>query len=246
MMLLRNLIIATLLLTTSSVARAQFNDTVNYYLHYAATGIINRTADANSYVFNNNMSFSIQKKSISLNTTNNWIYGLQERKLVNNDFASALYVDVYKTFPRFNYWGLATFDKSYSLKVNKRLQTGLGVAYDLVHAPKSTLNISDGILYESSDLQLNDSTDNVYNTFRNSFRLQYAFTIKEIFLIDGTHFVQHSLSYKQDYIIKSVSSFSVKLREWLRFTTSVNYNKIKRVNRENLLMTFGVTIDKYF
>jgi hypothetical protein len=245
MYLNRTIITATFFICCSA-AMAQFNDTANYHLNYGATGILNRTDDANSYVFNNSLSFGISKKSISLSTTNTWIYGLQEDRLMNNDFTSVLYIDIYKTFPRFNYWGLTTFDKSYSLKINKRLQAGAGVAYDLVKTPKATLNVSDGFLYESSDLKVSDSTNNVYKTLRNSLRVQYAFTIKEIFLIDGTHFVQPSLTYKRDYIVKSVSNFSVKLSQWLRFTTSLTYNKVKRVNRENLLLTFGFTMDKYF
>jgi hypothetical protein len=231
---------------TCGECKSQFNDTINYYLHYGATGIYNQTNDANTYVFNNALKFSISKKSVLLNASGSWIYGWQEDKIVNNDVTSALDFNLYKTLPHFNYWGLANFDKSYSLKINKRLQAGLGGAYDLVHSPNARVNISDGILYEHSDLQLADGSNDVYGTFRNSLRLKYNFTIYKIFVLDGTHFLQNSLSYKQDYIIRSVSDFSVRLREWLRFTTSVSYNKVTRVNRKNLLVTFGVSVDKYF
>jgi hypothetical protein len=171
---------------------------------------------------------------------------LQRERLTNNDFTSTLDFNLYKTLPHFYYWGLANFDKSFSLKINQRLQVGLGVAYNVLDRQNAFINISDGIIYESSDLKLNDTSSTVYKTYRNSFRFRHRFVINEIIVLEGTNFLQNSLTYKNDYIIKAVNSVSVKLRKWLSFTTSTTYNRIQRTNRENLLVTFGLTAEKYF
>ena len=46
----------------------QFNDSVNYFVKLASTGIINRTNERDSYVLNNALRFSVYKKNICLNS----------------------------------------------------------------------------------------------------------------------------------------------------------------------------------
>lgn len=225
---------------------AQFNDSTHYYVSYGSTGIINQTNDGKSYVLNNNFKFNVRKKSISLNATNSWIYGQQDRNLTNNDFISSLDFNLYKGPRHFFYWGLLNYTSSFSLKINDQLQTGAGGAYDIIDRKFAYLNVSDGLLYEKSNLLLNDTTRDVYSTARNSFRLRFRFEIQQLFVIDGTSFVQNSLSHSSDYIVKSITNFSVKLRKWLSFTTSVNYNRLNRTQRETLLLNFGLTAEKYF
>ena len=230
----------------SLVAAAQFSDSVHHYIGYATTGVINKTNDGSSYVLTNSLKFNINKKSVRLNSTNNWIYGEQQQRLINNDFTSTLDFNLYKTFPHFYYWGLANYDKSYSLKIINRLQSGLGVAYNVVEKENAWLNLSDGILYETSNLRINDSSTQIVKTLRNSFRLRYRFVINEVIVFDGLHFFQNSLSDKNDYIIKSSGNLTFKIRKWLGLTTSATYNRNQRTDRENLLITFGLTADKYF
>jgi hypothetical protein len=240
-------IILLILVTLSSlIAGAQFSDSIHHYISYGATGIINKTNDGSSYVLTNALKYNLNKKSIRLNSNTSYIYGEQLRRLSNNDFTSTLDFNLYKTFPHFYYWGLASYDKSYSLKIIDRLQAGLGAAYNILDKPTAAINISNGILYESSSLQLNDSTQKSFQIFRNSFRLRYRFVIKEVVVFDGLHFFQNSLSDSHDYIIKSVSNCTFKIRKWLGLTTSATYNRNQRTNRENLLITFGLTADKYF
>ncbi len=225
----------------------QFSDTTSYHLNHMSTGIINKTNIANSYILNNNLKFNITKKRFTINSSNSWIYGKQQSKLTNNDVSLALDFNLLKTIRHFYYWGIVTYDKSYSLKINKRLQTGLGIGYNVVDKPNVAVVLSDGLLYENGDLYENDLvTRHVYQIFRNSFRLKYRVVIKEIFVLDGINFLQNSLSSEKDYIIKSNTNLSVKLKTWLSFTTSLTYNKINITGRENLLLTFGLTVDKYF
>lgn len=235
------------LMLTAFHSFGQFNDTINYYINFASTGNINKTNDGTSYLLNNNLRYSISKKSISLNTTNSWMYGKQLGNLTNNDFFSGLDFNLYKTLYNFYYWGLGSYEKSVSLKINHRLQTGAGIGYNLVNRKNALVILSDGILYEKGDLYDDPETgSNEYEIFRNSFRLKFRFVIHEIVVIEGSDFLQHALSDRKDYIIKSNTSLSVKLKKWLSLTSAVAYNKLSVTGRENLLVTYGITIERYF
>lgn len=227
-------------------ALCQFNDTTRYLVGYTATGVVNRTSTGSSYVFSNALKFATRRKSVSLNSASSWVYGWQQQKRTNNDYASSLDFNLYKTFTHFYYWGLANYDKSYSLRINNRWQAGLGAAYSIVDRQTAHFNISNGILYEASNLRINDSVKNVYRILRNSLRIRYRFVISSIIILDATHFWQPSFYDKTDYILKSNTTLSVKLRKWLDVTTTAAYNKVNRTRRENLLITFGLNAEKYF
>jgi len=240
-----HILILTILL--SSPALAQFNDTINYYANYTSTGVINKTNDGSSYVLNNNAKFSLAKKHMSFNMNTGWIYGEQLGVQTNNDVLSTVDANLYKTFKHFYYWGLSAFEKSYSLKINRRYQGGLGVGYNLLDRKNAVFIVSDGILYEKSSLTQNDELGRRdYETFRNSFRIKFRFVFRERVTLDGFDFLQHSLSEKSDYIIKSNTNLSIKIQKWLSFTASLTYNKLNLTRSENLLFTYGLTFEKYF
>lgn len=231
-----------------------YTDTVHYSLNYAATGIINSANSTHSYVLTNAFKFNISKKSATVNIFGSWIYGEQQKNLTNNDFSSGLDFNLYKSLRHFYYWGLATYNTSYSLKVNGQLQTGLGIGYNIIDRKKVVLNLSDGLLYEKGDLYTIYYNANapdtyrrdVYDVVRNSFRLRFHWSVKDIIVLDGTEFFQHSLASVKDYIIRSTQSVSLKLSKLLSFTTALTYNKFTRTGSENLLFSFGLTIDKQF
>jgi len=225
---------------------AQFNDSIQHYINYATTGVVNRTNESQSFLISNALRFQIKKKRIALNNSNSFIYGEQQQRITNRDLSLNLDFIVQTTLPHFYYWGLINYDKSYSLKINNRIQTGIGVAYSIFDKPAIFVNISDGILYENSNLIITDSTNNAYETFRNSLRLRFRIIIKEMVTLNSTSYFQNSLSDGNDYIIQSVNNLSIKLKKWLSFTTAVTYNKVQRTHRENLLLTFGLTAEKYF
>ncbi|MCK7555540.1 DUF481 domain-containing protein [Chitinophaga sedimenti] len=230
----------------SLTTAAQFSDSVHYYAKYASTGSINQTNDGRAYLLNNVAAFKVSKKKISLNADAAYVYGAQNGAQTNNDVSAGLNFNIYRTNRRFYYWGLATYDRSYSLKVNNRAQAGLGVAYDILRTPTAMLNVSDGPLFEYSDLIRDDTIPEKYQTVRNSLRVMYKFTIHNIVVLEGSQFWQQSLLKGDDYILKSVNSVSVKLRSWLAITTALNYNRINRTGRENLLVNYGITLEKYF
>lgn len=225
---------------------AQFNDSTHHYLNYSSTGSINKTQDGNAYLLNNGLKLSIKKKSFVSNFSNSWIYGKQNKSLTNNDFSSTLDFNLYKTLPRFYYWGLANYNTSYSLNINHQLLTGLGVAYNIIDKENQKLNISNGILYDRSDIVLENELREVYSTARNSFRLSFKFTIWSRVILESTSFIQNSFEYKDDYIIRSASGITVPLAKWVAFTTNFTYNRFNRTARENMLLNYGLKVEKYF
>ena len=74
----------------------------------------------------------------------------------------------------------------------------------------------------------------------------YHWSLKDRLIIDGVHFYQPSLQDISDYLITSTNNISVKLKKWLSITGSFIYNKVSRTKRENVLMTYGIVIEKYF
>ncbi|MBW8684558.1 DUF481 domain-containing protein [Chitinophaga rhizophila] len=229
-----------------TTAFGQYSDSVHYYAKLASTGTLNTTQDGRSYLLNNSFKVGVSKKNLSLNGSGGWIYGEQDGGVTNNDLSTALDFSLLRNVRQIYYWGLATYDKSVSLKINDRFQGGAGIAYNVIDRKKAYLSLSDGILFENSDLFLQDTIRDVYHTFRNSFRLMYKFVINDLVVIDGTHFLQNSLSLGSDFNIRSTSNLSFLLRKWLSITATLTYNKLNRTNRENLLFSYGLTFEKYF
>jgi hypothetical protein len=241
------LLIAIYVCTVQLAAFAQFSDSVHYYAYLSGTGDLNRTSTGTSYLLNNTMQFQVNKKKISLNTTVSHIYGRNMASKTNDDLVASLNLDILHGVQKFYYWGLAGYEKSFSLQVDKRFQTGAGVGYIFVNNAKANLEISDGILFETTDLAIADEQEQIsYQTLRNSLRLKCRFVIKKIFRIDGINFYQPSLSDGNDYILKLNTNFSVKLYKWLNLTTSFNYNRQNNTSTENLLLSYGLTFEKYF
>lgn len=221
---------------------AQYSDTTNYHIALSSAGSINKTNEDRAYLLNNSLSIGMKKQEFVLNSTSTWLYGKQNSNLSNNDFSSTINFNLYKTFPHFYYWGLLNYNTSYSLKLKNQLLAGGGIAYSFLDKPNAYINLSDGVLFDQSSLIVGER----YNTLRNSLRLQYHFAFKEIITVDGSHFLQNSFARKGDHIIRSVTSVGLKLRKWISLTTSLNYNKLNITSRENLNLTYGLSIDKYF
>lgn len=234
------------LLFVFNTCLAQFNDTTNYVFRYNTGGSRNSTDDSKAYLLNNAFRFGIKKKTISLNFNNSWVYGKQDQKLTNNDFSSTLDFNLYRSFPHFFYWGLLNYNTSRSLKINNQLLAGAGIAYNIYDRPEAYLNISDGILFDSSDLILGSGINDVYQTYRNSLRIAFNFVIMKIIVINNSSYLQSSLNDGADYNIKSNSSLSFKVNQWLSLTTTYNYNRVNRTNRQNSLLSYGLTFERYF
>jgi hypothetical protein len=244
--MVRNFLVFLLFLCSSLDVSAQFTDSTVYFFGYTFTGSINKTQDGDANLLNNAVKLGMKKKSISMNFNNTYIYGKQNRQLSNDDITSSFDINLYKTFPHFNYWGLATFNKSFSLKVNQQWLAGLGVAYSIIDRKTAYLNLSDGLLVDHSDLVLEDGMQEKYETLRNSFRINYNFVINDLIIFNGSNFIQNSLSNKNDFIIKSTNRLGFKLNKWLNLNSQLDYNRVNRNSRENLLLSYGLSFERYF
>lgn len=243
-MIRRLLLSACALITwgcTGSYAQA-VTDTTSYHIDESATGFVNRAKDGNAYLVNNNLLFSVLRRNISLNAASSWVYGEQETGLTNNDISASIDANLFKTVSKFYYWGLVTYDKSYSLKINNRGQAGMGIGYTLIDRDDASLVLSDGPLYETSKLY--DTSE--YQTVRNSLRIKYRFVIGKRLVLDGTNFLQNSLLSEQDYIIKANNNLSFKLNNWLSLTIATAYNKLNQTHSETLLCNFGFRVERTF
>ncbi len=227
---------------------SQFNDSIHHQLGANLSGALNRSPVAKTYLLNNGFKYSLNKKKTQLNFNNVWVYGENSGNLTNNDYNAALDFNIFRdNKARLNYWGLAGYTTSYSLKIRNQLQTGLGAAYKLIDKEGvAMLRISDGILYEANSILVSDSIKENYSTFRNSLRVQLRLYYKKIISFESTGFWQPSLEYKNDYIINTQVALNIKLLQWLSLSTRYNYNRINRTDKENMLFTYGIVIDHYF
>jgi hypothetical protein len=224
----------------------QFSDSVHYHIKYSATGIINKTNQASSFVLNNSFAFGVNKKKITLNTLNSWIYGIQNNRMSNNDFSSFFNFDYLKETRKIYYWGIASYVTSYSLNINKQFQTGAGIGYNVVTRANAEVVLSNGILYETSDLINADGVNERYQTVRNSLRIKHRWQVSDRLKFEGAYFWQPSFERFDDYIIRTDMSVAVKLRKWLSLTSMFTYNRISRTDRENWLINFGLVAENYF
>lgn len=234
-----------LVLFASGVSHAQYNDSIHHYTGYTSNGTYNKTATSSSFVLSNALKLGIRQKDLACNGNVSWLYGEQQQKLTNNDVVATADVNLYKTFPHFYYWGLGNYTSSYSLRIIDQYQAGVGIAYNFLDNKNAYLNLSDGILYENSNIIVGDSTDR-YSTYRNSLRLSFRFVIMDAVTISSMSFYQPSLSSSVDYIIRSNASLGIKVRKWLSLSTTYTYNKVSRTGRENTLLNYGLTVEKYF
>ncbi len=225
---------------------AQFNDSTHYRFRFLGTGTLNRTDDAHSFTFSNGIQFNINRKKTALDLSAGYVYGLQNKQLVNNDFSTTANLDFGKGKQVMYEWGLLTYQTSYSLKIDYKVQGGGGIGFYILDSPKTRLSISDGFLYEANNQLDADGNKEVYRTVRNSFRLKYRFIINNIIAFNGTNFVQPSILSIHDYILNFNNDVSVKISKWLNVTSAFSYNRINRTNRQNLLFTIGVSVDRYF
>ena len=235
-----------IILISAIHSSAQFNDSTHYHIRYAAAGIINKTDQSSSFVLNNSFAFGVSKKKITLNTLNTWIYGIQDTRMSNNDFSSFVNFDYLKETRKIYYWGITSYVTSYSLNIHKQFQTGAGIGYNVINRANAELVVSDGILYETSDLVNADGVNEKYQTVRNSLRIKHRWQVSDRLKVEGVYFWQPSFERFDDYIIRTDMSIAVKLRKWISLTSTFTYNRISRTNRENWLINFGLVAENYF
>ena len=226
---------------------AQYADTAVYYVKGNLTGIYNKTNTTESFLANNSLRFSVSKKNVLFNSIGSWVYGKQTKGLTNDDYNVSTDINLYDKKQVFFAWGYTAYDKSYSLKINSRVQIGAGLGYDILQSTVMSISLSNGLVYEYDDYLPNADpiyTDN--QTIRNSFRLKYTLYVNKIITLKGSNYWQQSLKQENDYIFKFTNSLDYKIKKWLSLTITSTYNKINNTSRENFLLTYGLTFDKSF
>lgn len=235
-----------ILILQAFICAAQNPDSIHHEAAYSGTGSINRANEKVAYLLNNSLRYSLRHKHLRLNFANSWVWGQQDGELRNNDYNATLDVNLYPKSPKYYYWGLGNYTTSFSLKIESQVQAGLGAAYNILKGSKGVLNISDGLLYERSNIFLNDTLREDYHTIRNSLRLRFKYFYASLLTVEGNGFIQNSLYDGQDYIIRSNLSLGVKIYKFLSFKAALQYDKIQRTGKENLLFTYGIAIEQIF
>ncbi|MGC4058593.1 MAG: DUF481 domain-containing protein [Chitinophagaceae bacterium] len=227
--------------------QAQFNDSTHYLVSANLSGNVNRTSSGTNYLLDNSLKLGVEKQQLTLNSNTRWLYGANAGTLINNDFSSIFDCNVYaRPKARFNYWALANFTSSYSLKIDYQFQGGSGIAWKAIDKPYLMMRLSDGFLYENSQVLLKDGTTEQYQTLRNSFRIQLRANWNTRISFESVAFWQPSVIDGGDYIMNAQAGISVKAGKWLSFTSRLSYMDVSRTQRQNLLFTYGVTVGRYF
>ena len=228
-------------------ANAQFSDSLNHRLRLSTTGTLNKTSEGKTYLFNNGVNFGIKKKRYVINSNTTWLYGGSLETLTNNDVNTSLDFNVYhKKISDLYYWGLVNFTSSFSLKIDEQIQSGLGLAYRVINKEGLMFSVSDGLLYERSNIIQSDSVPLRYQTIRNSLRLQINWKHKELITVTGAGFWQPSLTYRNDHIVTTNLNVGFKIWRWVTLNTALNYNLISRTEKENFIITYGIVFERYF
>lgn len=175
-----------------------------------------------------------------------WLYGMSPGKLTNNDFVASNNVNLYRHFPGFYYWGLVNYTTSYSLNIKRQGQAGVGVAYNIIDNDSAWLNISNGLLGETSRIVEKDSTITNYQTLRNSLRVQFSIDIGDRLSFRTGNIFQPSLKYLNDHIFSTDSELTYRLWKGLSINTRFLYNRVTRTEKENMILTYGLDYRRYF
>ena len=248
--MIRLLLVFHFSLCLAFTSRAQLTppaDSTRLVLGFKGTGNINKTSTGSSLVFHNALRFGLDRPKWTLNANSSWIYGQTQVRKTNNDFLFIVDADLFKSSRRLYYWGLAAYEKSFSLKILDRFQAGAGVGFHLLRKERAQLVLSDGPLFEDSYLREPDKYGRTrYETLRNSFRLKYRFEPKPFLILEGVNFLQNSFSDGQDYIIRTSNSLGIRINPWLALTSSVTYNRLNLTGTENFVFTYGLAVEKKF
>lgn len=235
------------LFTISTFTYAQ-EDTLKHTIRTNLSGSINRVSDGQTFLLKNSLGYSFSHKRIVLNTRAEMVFGESLESVTNRDYQLGADFNVYfNDAQKWYAWGLLNELTSYSLKINNQFQGGVGIAWKAIKTDNFYLNISDGIIYEHSDITTSEGDELIYSTFRNSLRVNFRYNSKEDKIVfRSSNFWQPSLQYSGDYIISSNTELNFKLYKWLHLNTTLQYNQVSRTGKENLLFTYGILVSHKF
>jgi hypothetical protein len=227
-------------------ADAQLSDSTGNYLAYAFTGNYNQANKVAGFLSSHSVAFGHRSDAWACHLNLKHLYGRQRQELTNNDLTVHFDVNRYAFVPRFYFWGLASYGAVYSLKVHTQFQTGAGAAYDLISTGGIEVNVSDGLLYDYSDVDLSESTRLVRQTPRNSLRLRLRLKAGVHGSLQSAYMLQNSLEHGNDLIHKAETTIMVRIRGQLSARFHVQYCGMSSTDRETLLAVFGLHFSRSF
>lgn len=226
-------------------------------LEVSASGSLNKTATDLINVYNTHIRYSYTLDKTEFNAQTKWIYGSKLAGISNNDVTITLDGNRFHDQKKhLNSWILGSFTSSYSLNIYSQLQAGVGLAYkfellkqdrikkDEKETPYQnliTLRVSNGIIYEHSNILNKESVQEMYYILRNSLRLQLVANMWHNVSLRGTYFWQPALNDIKDVNMIADVSLGIKLSNNIKFDTKFAYNYITRTAKENLIFTYGIS-----
>lgn len=237
-----SLIAVTAFLSLSPIhAQQETEKNTTYHTFQINTGgnYSQSSAKKVSMMFNNKLGYSVSKDKLVLNANASWVYETQNKTLSKNDFNFTLDFNYYfNEFKRFYGWGLNNYETAYSLKINHKYQAGVGLAYELIDDDVWFLRLSNGLLWETSNI-IDAGEQLLYETWRNSFRLQFRAHYYEKIQFKYTGFWQPSIIDFDDQLLKMNAQLLIKIWKELDFKLEGQYNMVTRTKQENMLFTYG-------
>lgn len=244
-------------LSTAYISNISAQDNKPHKLDLSATGSLNKTADDLINIYNTNVRYNYIIQNAEFNANAKWVYGSKSAGLSNNDVNVTLDGNLYHDHKKhFNSWVLGAFTSSYSLNIYSQFQAGVGLAYKFELLKKErtknddkattyqdliTFRVSDGIIYEQSNILNKESVQEMYYILRNSLRLQLVANLWNNASLRGTYFWQPALHDIKDVNMTADVSLGIKLSNNIKFDTRFSYNYITRTAKENLIFTYGIS-----
>lgn len=231
-------------LSEQVIATEISNDTIPAIDHLIELSIGGNYSTASptkeSMIYNNQIGYSVEKNKLQLNAKAHWIYELQNKSLSKNDFNFALDFNFYfQENKKFYVWGLNNYQTSFSLKIKNQYQAGLGLAYELINSNSFFLRISDGLIWEASDI-IKSEEELIYETWRNSLRIQFKYNYTDFLKFAFTSYWQPSLKDFNDQHLKMDASLALKIWKQLDFKLEGQYNLVTATDQRNVLISYGL------
>ena len=239
-------LILTLLSTLSIHCLAQHDtirifhkklDTLKFKTSNTLSGYWNNANNTNTVLYNVGTVNTLSNKSHKLlYLSMNYVYGIQKEKTSNNDFSCLLNNTLNKNRTIFEF-AVIQFDKSYSLNILYRIQSGAGLGINIIKSKKIDIEFSSGLIYDYNMYNVIGS----HNTTRisNRFKLNYK---SKIFNFESTTYYQPSIENNVDYVFKTINTMSIKINKWLDIHTNLTSNIVSLTNKNNIIQTVGFTV----
>lgn len=221
-----------LILFSSNISAQLFQQdtTAKLKMNISLKGYFNNTSTSQTILGSESFSTTYKTKRIEYNTFTTYIWGRTNEKMTNDDISTGFYVDIRKD-RRLYTWLVGQYDKSLSLDIDYRFQSGSGLGFFIVREKGFYINLSNGLICETNSIE-----QDIF--LRNSSRLKFNLKHKNLSL-ESTTYYQPSLCHNGDIIFKNLNTLDLKINGGLSFQISLMNNYVSVQDKKNLLYTIG-------